>query len=156
MFGLIKKIFMKLLASIVVNASSDTKCVSLTRQICEIQPALIDLHPNEYSQVLHYYPFVVKLNKCVESCNTLNDLPNKVCVPNKTEKLNLNMFVETFDGRKCNSNQRRNNDKCWCECKKHNLCEKYYIWNPPTCSWENGKYLANIMDDSHVWFTCFW
>ena len=27
---------------------------------------------------------------CVPSCNTLNDLSNKVCVPNKTEDLNLN------------------------------------------------------------------
>ena len=23
-----------------------------------------------------------------------------------------------FDGRKYNSNQKWNNDKCWCECKK--------------------------------------
>ena len=22
-----------------------------------------------------------------------------------------------FDGRKCNSNQKWNNDKCWCTCK---------------------------------------
>ena len=29
-----------------------------------------------------------------------------------------------FDGRKCNSNQRQNNDKCRCECKKHIKCEK--------------------------------
>ena len=34
-----------------------------------------------------------------------------------------------FDGRKCNSDQRWNNDKCWCECKKCHVCEKNYIWN---------------------------
>ena len=28
--------------------------------------------------LLYYYPFVIKLDRCVESCNTLNDLPNKV------------------------------------------------------------------------------
>ena len=32
------------------------------------------------------------LNRCVASCNTLNDSPNKVCVPIKTEDLNLNVF----------------------------------------------------------------
>ena len=32
--------------------------------------------------------------------------------------------------------------------KKHNICEKYYIRNPATCSYENGKYLASIIDDS--------
>ena len=57
-----------------------------------IQPTLINLHPNEYSQEFHYYPFAVKLDRCVGSCNTLNDLSNKVCVPNKTEDLNLSVF----------------------------------------------------------------
>ena len=57
-----------------------------------IQPTLINLNPNEYSQELHYYPFSVKLDSCVGSCDTLNDLPNKVCVPNKTEDLNIHVF----------------------------------------------------------------
>ena len=56
------------------------------------QPTLLNLHPNEYRQELHYYPFAVKLDRCVGSCNTLNDLPNKVCVPNKIEDLNLSVF----------------------------------------------------------------
>ena len=55
-----------------------------------------------------------------------------------------------FDGSKFNSNQKWNNDKCRCECKKHNICEKDYIWNPASCSCKNGRYLANIMDDSVI------
>ena len=47
-----------------------------------------------------------------------------------------------FDKKKCNSNQKWNNDKCWCKSKKHHLCEKDYIWNPATCSCKNGKYLV--------------
>ena len=73
---------MRLLISI-VNASNHTKCISLSNQKCEIQPTFINLHPNEYSQEFHYYPFTVKLDRCVESCNTLSDWSNKVCVPNK-------------------------------------------------------------------------
>ena len=57
-----------------------------------IQLTLINLDPNEYSQEFWYYPFAVKLDRCVGSCITPNDLPNKVCVPNKTEDLNLSMF----------------------------------------------------------------
>ena len=34
--------------------------------------------------------------------------------------------------------------------EKHNICEKEYIWNPAICSCENGKYLANIMDNSVI------
>ena len=36
-------------------------------------------------------------------------------------------------------------NKCQCECKKH-ICEKDSVWNPATCNYENGKYLASIMD----------
>ena len=88
-----------------------------------IQPTLINLHPNDYPN--HYYPFVVTSDRCVGSCSALNDLSNKVCVPNKTEDLNLSVFNTTtgvnesetlpkhiswkckckFDGIKCNSNQ---------------------------------------------------
>ena len=130
-FRLIKKIFMGLLISI-LNASNHTKCVSLSRQKCEIQPTLINLHPNEYNQELHYYPFAVKLDRCVGSCNTVNDLSNNVCVPNKTEDLNLNVFNMVrgrneskiltkhvsceckckFDERKHKSDEWWNNDKC--------------------------------------------
>ena len=90
MFGLIKKFFMGSLISI-ANACNHTKCVSSSNQKCMIQPTFINLHPNKYSQEFYYYLFTVKLNKCVGSCNTLNDLSNKVCVPNKTEDLNLNV-----------------------------------------------------------------
>ena len=56
------------------------------------QPILINLHANEYSQEFYDYPFTVELDRCVESCNTLNDLSNKVYVPNKTEDLNLSVL----------------------------------------------------------------
>ena len=82
--------------------------------------------------------------------NTRNNLSNKVWVPNKTGDLSLsvlNMITGIneskiltkhisckckckFDGTKCNSNQRWDDNKCWCECKKHNVCEKDYAWNP--------------------------
>ena len=117
MFGLIKKIFMGLLTGL-FNGSNHTKCLSLSNQKCMTQPTLFNLHPNEYNQEVHYY-------RCVGICNTLNDLSNKVCVANKTEDLNLNVFnliteineskaltkhiscecKGGFDERKCNSDQ---------------------------------------------------
>ena len=70
----------------------NTECVFLSNRKCEAYPTLINLHPNEYSQEFHYYLFAVKLDRWVGSCNALNDLSNKVCVPNKTENLNLRVF----------------------------------------------------------------
>ena len=72
MFGLIKKIFVLLLTSI-VSASNHTKSVSLSNQKCMNQPALINLHLNEYIQELRYYPFAVNLDTRVGSYNTLVD-----------------------------------------------------------------------------------
>ena len=70
MFWLIKKVFLALLCSI-ANVSNHTKYISLSNQKCMIQLTLINLHPNEYSQEFYYYPFAVKLDRCVRSCNTL-------------------------------------------------------------------------------------
>ena len=81
---------------------------------------------------------MVKLDRRVGSCNTINDLSNEICIPNKTEDLNLSVFnmitgineskTSTkhisceykckFDGTKSKSNQWWNNNKCQCECKK--------------------------------------
>ena len=92
MFGIFfKKTFIVLLRNI-NNGFNYTKSMSLSNQKCMIQPTLTNLHPNEYSQEFHCYPFTVKLDRCVGSCSTLNDLSNKVCVPNKTEDLNLRIF----------------------------------------------------------------
>ena len=55
MLGIIKKVFIVLLNKI-VNGSNYTKCVSLSNQKCMIQPIIINLHPNEYSLEIHYYP----------------------------------------------------------------------------------------------------
>ena len=71
MFGLIKKIFIGVLTGL-VHGSNHTKCVSLRNQKCMIQPTLINLHLNEYSQEFSYYPFVVNLDRCVGSCDAFN------------------------------------------------------------------------------------
>ena len=109
------------------------------------------------------------------SCNTLNDLCNRECAPNKTEDLNSNGFnmiiginesklltrqVSSlckckFGGRKCNSNQKCNDSKCWCVCKnpeEHYVFKKDYIWNPATGTCGNGRYAESITDYSVI--TC--
>ena len=114
----------------------------------------------------------VNLDRRVGSCNTLNDLSNKVWVLHETEDLNLSIFnvitginnLKTltkhisckckckFDGRKFNSNHKweiSKNKKCKKK-KKHHIFEKDYIWNPPICSCENSKYLASIIGNSVI------
>ena len=66
--------------------------MSVAEQSKKFDSTLINLHPNEYSQDFHYYPFAVKLDRCAGSWNAINDLSNKACVPNKTEDLNLSVL----------------------------------------------------------------
>ena len=101
MFRLIKEMFIGLLTGL-VNVSNHTKCVLLSHQKSMIQPVLINLHPNKYSQELHCYQFEVNLDRCVSSPNTLNVFSSKVCVPNKTKNVNLSVF---------NMNTRANESK---------------------------------------------
>ena len=71
MFGFIYKIFIGLSTNM-VNASNHTKYVFISNQKYTTQPTLINLYPNEYTRGLCNYQFVVNLDRCVGSCNTLN------------------------------------------------------------------------------------
>ena len=64
-----------------VNGSNYTKCISFSNQKCMTQPT----------------PFAVKLDRNDGSCNTLNDLSNKVCVPNKSGiSINVDVSAENI------------------------------------------------------------
>ena len=78
--------------SSIVNAFNHIKCALLSNQKCEIQPTLFGLHPNEYSQEFYFYLFLVNLDRPIGSCNTLINLSDKACIPDKTEYLNLSVF----------------------------------------------------------------
>ena len=114
MFGLIKKMFMGLLVNI-INAFNHAKCVLLSNQKLEDSTY-------EYSQEFHYYPFAVKLDKFLGSCNTLNDLFNIVCVTNKTKDLNLSMFnmITVINESKVLTKDISCKSKCGVDGKNHN------------------------------------
>ena len=118
------------------------------------------------------YSFLVELDRCVGSCNTPIYLSNKVCIPNKTEDLNLIVFnmitginesktltnyisceyKYRFDGKnviQINGRIATNVDACEMLINVY-ACEKDYVWNPATCISENGKYLASIMNDAAI------
>ena len=109
-----------------------------------------------------YSAFIISINKCNGSFNTAKDPFCGICVPNEIEDMKIivfNMIKEInesealakhipyesrceFDGRKCSSKQKLNNDKCQWECKKtikYRECEEDHVWNPSTCACEFDK-----------------
>ena len=95
MFRLTKQVFIAILSfsrslhnkNIVSNF---TISISFNNQPCMTRPILIDLNPDKYNQGLRYYPFMVNLDRCRGSCNTFDDPSGRICVPNRTGKVNLN------------------------------------------------------------------
>ena len=83
----------------------------LSNQKCWTQPTFINSHPREYSQEFYYDPFVVKLDRYVGSFNNLNELFNKVCVPNITEDLHV------FDMIAEQNESKIETKDMYCECK---------------------------------------
>ena len=99
---------------------------------------------------------MISLDRCNGSHSTLDDLSPRACVQNKSDYVNLNVFNMMtgknelkskryllidkspiihisckcrykFDSRKCNINQKTNNDKCQCEFHhpaKYDLCKE--------------------------------
>ena len=49
----------------IADTPGQVKCISLNNQQCVTQRTLINLHPNKYIEGLRYYPFVVKLDRCM-------------------------------------------------------------------------------------------
>ena len=111
------------------------------------------------------------VNKCSESCDTLDNPMAKLCVPNIIKNVNMKVynFLMRLNGTRnvlwhesckcvcrlnssvCNSKQIWNSDTCRCDCNEDfasiTTCTKGYTWNPSTCEcqcdmWcKSGQYL---------------
>ena len=118
MFKFIIQAFVTLLS---FSGSLAAKCICLNNEPCLSRLTLTDFTNSN----LNCYLFMVSLDRCNGSFNTLHDLSRIICFPNKTEDVNLNVFNMItrinesktitkqiscdckckFNGRKCISNQ---------------------------------------------------
>ena len=109
-----------------------------------------------------FFPFSIKTSKCSVSCNNINYLYAKVCVPDVVTNFNVKVFnlmsrtnetryIKWHETCKCeckfgkknfNNKQRWNKNKCRCECKElidKRVCDKDFIWNPSSCECKCDK-----------------
>ena len=135
------------------------ECMSMINQKCMSRPKIIDVNADEPV----FYPYSIRVNKCSESCNNINDSFAKLCVPDVVKNVNVKVFnlmsrinetrqiiwhetckcVCRLTEAICNAKQVWNKDKCQCECKEDLInklvCDKGYLWNPSSCSCECDK-----------------
>ena len=118
----------------------------MNNQECRARPKVININSNEPL----FYPYSILVDKCSGSCNNINDLYAKSCVPDVVKSLNFKVFnlmsrtnekshigrYETcicksrLNASVCNNKQRWNKEKCRCECKElidKGICDKKII-----------------------------
>ena len=107
----------------------------MNNQPCMVRPTIMNFGSDE----LHYYPFIIIMNKFNGSCDAVADPFGRICIRNGMEDVNPNVFNmmkeinesrtllkkhvpckcrSKFDGRKCKLRQKWNNDKSHYDCMK--------------------------------------
>ena len=90
MLGFIKKCFFTartFFSYNVLNVNS-LECVLRNNQECRTRTKIINFNNNEPM----FFPFSIKVNKCSQSCNNINDPCAKLCVPGVVKNRNVKIF----------------------------------------------------------------
>ena len=53
-----------------------------------VRPTFIGLNLED----VQYYPFIISINRCDGKCNTVEDLFDRICAPNKIDNVNWKVF----------------------------------------------------------------
>ena len=90
MWEFFKKVFFRAITFFISNLLNvnSLECVSMNNQEFKARAKTIDVNSNE--SVFH--PFSINVNKCSGSCNLINDLYAKLCVPDVIKNMNIKVF----------------------------------------------------------------
>ena len=129
------------------------KCISLKNQECSVKKVISD---NDYIT----FPYKIRVDKCVGSCNDVDNPYFKVCLPDFIKNVSVKVFdlisqktvlrnVSShksckcgclLDKKVCNNKQKWNKDKCRCECLKVKKCGNGFSWNVVNCRCESKRF----------------
>ena len=129
----------------------------LNYQECAVRKVIVD---NDYMT----FPYKIKVDKCIGSCNDKNNPYFKVCLPDSVKNIGVKSFdlisQKTvfknisfhqsckcgclLDKKVCDNLQKWNKKKCRCECLKIKDCDVGYSWNVNNCRCEMKKLAALI------------
>ena len=107
----------------------------MNNQECKIRPEIINLNTNEAM----FYHYSIKINKCKDSCNTINDPYAKICVPDNIKNTNVKVFNIISRTNETRHIERYKTRKCKCKLGA-SVCKNKQSWNETNA---NVKY-ANV------------
>ena len=134
---------------VLISTVNSLECISLKKQECKVRKVVID---NDYMT----FPYKIGVNRCVGSCNDINNPYFKVCSPDIIKNISFKVFDlisqqnkfrnRTFhesckfgcllDEKVCNNKQKWNKNKCRCECLKIEKCNDNSSWDVVNCRCE--------------------
>ena len=60
-----------------LSSVNSLECISMKNQKCKVKPEIIDINSNDPI----FFPFSIKINKCSDNCNNINNPYARICVP---------------------------------------------------------------------------
>ena len=141
MFSLIKKVMILVLSTVSGNfIQNSPNCLLSRNQECKVRKVVVD---NDYMT----FPYKIKVDKCVGSCNDAENSYFKVCLPDVVKNIsvksldlisgkNVLRYISfhqsckcgcLLDEKVCNNKQKWNKDKCRCECLEIKDCGVVFL-----------------------------
>ena len=113
------------------------------------------------------FPYKIGVNRCVGSCNDVNNPNSIVCSPDTVKNISVKVFDlipqqnrfrnMTFhksckcncllDEKVCNNKQKWNREKCRCECLEVKECDNNSFWNVVNCRCKFQKAAELIVEE---------
>ena len=87
-FIFVKRVFVLGLTVLSSSITGALNCVLMNNQKCKVRPKIVDINSNSPM----FYHFSIKVNKCCDSCNNINDPYADICVPVTVKGLNVRVF----------------------------------------------------------------
>ena len=90
MFGFVKRIFVSAMMFFGCNLSSVNllECVSMNNQECKLRLEIVNVNSDEPL----FFPLSIRANKCIVSCNNINNPHAKLDVPDVVKNLDAKVF----------------------------------------------------------------
>ena len=60
-----------------LSSVNSLECISMKNQKYKVKPEIIDINSNDPI----FFPFSIKINKCSDNCNNINNPYARICVP---------------------------------------------------------------------------
>ena len=96
----------------------------MNNQECKVRPQIVNVNGDDP----FFFPYSVKTNKCSGSCNNINNLCVKLCVPDVVKNLNVKVFnlvSGTNEARRIEQHEM-----CKCKCRFNtSICNNKQRWN---------------------------